>query len=90
MAGRHSSISVLRIAGILIIGFAFYHFLFDWEWIPDLGGWGTGRLVALLFWAVLCVILDLVLRRVIRDQARLNVTEAMLLSVVVGIMIWSA
>lgn len=82
--------SVLRVASVVILAIALYHFVLDWEWLPDEDGWGTGRLMVLLFWAVVCILLDLILRRLVSDQLRLNVIEAAILVTGVVLMIWLA
>lgn len=90
MTAQPRFFSVLRIAGVVILAIALYHFLSDWEWLPGEDGWGTGRLMALLFWAAVCILLDLILRRIVPDQFRLNAIEAAFLVAGVSIMIWLA
>jgi len=82
--------SVLRIAAFLIAAFALYRFIVDWEWIPDKGGWGTGRIAVLLFWAACAYLIDLFIRRVIKNRVVLNTTETALFLSVVGILFWMA
>jgi hypothetical protein len=90
MSQHRPFLSVLRIASLLILVIALHHFLVDWEWLPGEGGWGIGRLMVLFLWAVVCVLLDLILRRIIADQLRLNIIEAATLVFGVAIMVFSA
>ena len=90
MAQHRPFMSVLRMASLLFLALALYHFLVNWEWIPDEDGWGTGRLMVLLFWAAICALLDLILRRSIADQLQLNIIEGAILVVGVAILVFLA
>jgi len=68
MAAGHSFWTVLRGVSIVIVAKALYHLVRDGEWVPNDGGWGTGRIIVLLFWAAVAYGVDLVMRRYVPDR----------------------
>ena len=90
MATAHSFWTVLRGVSIFIVVKALYHLVRDWEWVPNEGGWGTGRIIVLVFWAAVAYGVDLAMRRSIRNWKLLNVLQVGLVTATISIMMWLA
>jgi len=61
----------------LIVCKALYHLFRNWEWIPDVDGWGTLAILSMLFWAGISLLIDLLMRLIIKDRGLLNVVQAL-------------
>lgn len=90
MAAGHSFWTVLRGVSIVIVAKALYHLVRDWEWVPNDGGWGTGRIIVLLFWAAVAYGVDLMMRRSIPNWKLLNISQIVAVVMTVSVMLWLA
>ena len=75
---------------ILILTKALYHLAFDWEWIPNEGGWGIGRIAVLVFWAAVAYAVDVMMRRSITNRKLLNVLQVIAVALTVSLLHWLA